>query len=132
MLPSGIATDDTTKLYFQDVVQRGALVSLFDFENKGIFPSVHSSYKFCLFTAGSGRALPAGRKAGEIAGFVFFAHSVDDLNDPERRFSLSAAHIALLNPNTRTCPIFRSRRDAELTKTIYRKVPILIREEGRP
>jgi len=34
----------------------------------------------------------------------------------------------LLNPNTRTCPIFRTRRDAELTKAIYRRVPVLIRE----
>ncbi len=33
-----------------------------------------------------------------------------------------------MNPNTRTCPIFRSRRDAELTKAIYRRVPVLIRE----
>jgi len=31
-----------------------------------------------------------------------------------------------LNPNTRTCPIFRSRRDAELTKAVYRRVPVLI------
>jgi hypothetical protein len=41
---------------------------------------------------------------------------------------LTAADIALLNPNTRTCPIFRSRADAELTKAIYRRVPVLIRE----
>ena len=34
----------------------------------------------------------------------------------------------LLNPNTRTCPIFRSRKDAELTKAIYRRVPVLVRE----
>ena len=39
----------------------------------------------------------------------------------------------MLNPNTRTCPIFRSRADAELTKAIYRRVPVLLdesREEG--
>lgn len=35
----------------------------------------------------------------------------------------------LINPNTRTCATFRSRRDAELTKAIYRRVPVLIREE---
>jgi hypothetical protein len=33
-----------------------------------------------------------------------------------------------LNPNTRTCPIFCSSGDAELTKAIYRRVPVLIRE----
>jgi hypothetical protein len=120
VLPSGIATDDTTKFYFQDVVERQSLVSLFDFENKNIFPSVHSSYKFCLFTAGNGE-----RPTVEAADFVFFAHGVEDLRDSERRFTLSPQDIALLNPNTRTCPIFRSRRDAELTKAIYRRVPVL-------
>nr|MCV5143161.1 hypothetical protein [Escherichia coli] len=33
------------------------------------------------------------------------------------------------NPNTRTCPIFRSSRDAELTRAIYQRVPVLVREE---
>jgi hypothetical protein len=124
VLPSGIATDDTTKFYFQDVVERQSLVSLFDFENKNIFPSVHSSYKFCLFTAGNGE-----RPTADAADFVFFAHGVENLRDPERRFKLSPQDIALLNPNTRTCPIFRSRRDAELTKAIYRRVPIFVQEE---
>ena len=47
---------------------------------------------------------------------------------------LSSDDIALLNPNTRTCPIFRSGRDAELAKAIYRRVPVLIREakDGQP
>jgi hypothetical protein len=123
IVPSGIATDDTTKFFFQDVVGCKALVSLFDFENKGLFPGVHSSYKFCLFTSGRGT-----QPITEQAAFIFFAHGADDLRDPERRFTLSAEDIALLNPNTRTCPIFRAQRDAELTKAIYRRVPVLIRE----
>ena len=130
VLPTGIATDDSTKIFFQDVVETRSLVSLFDFENKGIFfPGVHSSYKFCLFTAGNG-----ARVASDRAEFVFFAHAVEELYDPERRFTLSLDDIALLNPNTRTCPIFRSRKDAELTKAIYRRVPVLSREasDGDP
>ena len=31
-----------------------------------------------------------------------------------------------MNPNTLTCPIFRSQRDGDLTKGIYKRVPILI------
>ncbi len=34
-----------------------------------------------------------------------------------------------MNPNTGTCPIFRSKRDAAINKAIYRRVPVLIREE---
>lgn len=129
VLPSGIATDDTTKFFFQDLVDRKSLVSLFDFENKGIFPGVHSSFKFCLLTVGRGL-----KPTSDRAEFVFFAHSVDELREPGRRFSLSAEDIARLNPNTRTCPIFRTRHDAELTKAIYRRVPVLIREarDGQP
>ena len=124
VLPTGIATDDTTKLFFQDVVNTGSLVSLFDFENKGIFfPQVHSSYKFCLFTDGHG-----ARSAGDPARFVFFAHDTKELRSPDRVFALSSQEIELLNPNTQTCPIFRSLKDAELTKAIYRRVPILAPE----
>jgi len=70
VLPTGIATDDTTKFFFQDVVEKKSLASLFDFENKGIFPGVHSSYKFCLFTSGRGV-----RPTAEAAEFVFFART---------------------------------------------------------
>ena len=130
VLPTGIATDDTTKFFFQDVVGTKSLVSLLDFENKGVFfPDVHSSYKFCLFTAGRG-----AQPAAEHAEYVFFAHAVEELRDPERRFTLSPDDVALLNPNTRTCPTFRSRSDAELAKAIYRRVPVLVREarDGQP
>jgi hypothetical protein len=48
----------------------------------------------------------------------------------QRHFSLSTEDFALINPNTRTCPIFRSRRDAELTKAIYTRVPVLVNEEA--
>jgi hypothetical protein len=125
VLQSGIATDDTTKFFFQDVVEKGSLISLFDFENKqGFFPDVDSRMSFCLFTSGRGEKTGVGK-----AEFVFFAHAIEDLRDPERRFTLSAEDIRLLNPNTRTCPIFRSRRDAELTRLIFRRVPVWVRED---
>lgn len=131
IVPTGIATDDTTKLFFQDLVSRRVLVSLFDFENReGIFPAVHRSTKFCLLTLTGGE-----RDGGGEAEFVFFASRPEDLADPDRRFTLSAEEIELLNPNTKTCPIFRTRRDAEITKGIYQRVPVLDREgdpDGNP
>ncbi len=123
IVPSGIATDDTTKYFFQEIMESRSLVSLYDFENrKAIFPGVHRSYKFCLLTL-TGSLRPAA-----AADFVFFALDVADLKDEARHFALTAEEIGLLNPNTRTCPIFRSKRDAELTKAIYRRVPVLIKE----
>jgi hypothetical protein len=124
IVPSGIATDDTTKAFFGDLVDRQALVSLFDFENReGVFPGVHRSYRFCLLTL-TGPHRPA--RGG--AEFRFFAYRGEDLADPGRRFRLTTEDFALMNPNTRTCPIFRTRRDAELTRAIYRRVPVLIKE----
>ncbi|MCL4733112.1 DUF559 domain-containing protein [Patescibacteria group bacterium] len=124
IVPSGIATDDTTKFFFQDLMQSQALVSLYDFENRdAIFPGVHRSYKFCLLTM-TGPDRPA--RGG--AEFIFFALNVAHLADGWRRFTLSAEDIALINPNTGTTATFRSGRDAELTKAIYRRVPVLIRE----
>lgn len=124
IIPSGIATDDTTKFFFQHLMDTRTLVSLFDFENReGIFASVHRSFKFCLLTI-SGTARPVTRGAE----FAFYAARLEDINDVAQRFTLSAQDLALLNPNTRTCPIFRSRRDAELTKMIYQNIPIFLNE----
>jgi len=123
IVPTGIATDDTNKHFFRWLVDAGHLVSLFDFENReGVFPGVHRSYKFSLLTT-TGAKRPAAP-----FGAAFFLLRPAELRDPERRFTLAAAEIALLNPNTRTCPIFRSARDAAITLALYRAAPVLVRE----
>jgi hypothetical protein len=124
VIPSGIASDDTTKFFFQDIMKKRSLVSLYDFENREkIFQAVDSRIKFCLLTlTGSSKPMEKG------AEFVFFALKAEDLLDDDRRFVLSAEDIELVNPNTKTCPVFRSQRDAELAKKIYRNVPVLIKE----
>lgn len=119
IVPTGIATDDSTKAYFGHIASQGRLASLFDFENSdAVFPAVHRSYKFSLLTLG----------AASRAEFVCFATQVEHLLDARRRFTLAPDEFSLINPNTRTCPVFRSERDAELTKKLYRAAPVLIRE----
>lgn len=119
IVPTGIATDDSTKAYFGHIAQSGKLAGLFDFENRdAIFPGVHRSYKFCLLTLG---------QAGQ-AEFAFFLTQTEQLTDTRSRFVLSAEDFSRINPNTLTCPVFRSRMDAELTRKIYQRVPVLIRE----
>lgn len=120
LLPSGIVSDDSTKLFFQAAMDAGQLVSFFDFENReALFEAVHRSFKFGILTT------TGGDRRNQPAEFVFFATQAQHIQDPLRRFSLDAADIALLNPSTRNCPLFRSRRDADLCKEIYRKVPVL-------
>ncbi len=125
IVPTGIATDDSNKEFFADLVGREQLAALLDFENReGLFPGVHRSYKFSVLAL-------RGREAGSSAParLTFFATNVGHLEEVERVFSLSPEEFALLNPNTRTCPVFRTRTDAELTRKIYRRVPVLWREE---
>jgi hypothetical protein len=120
IVPTGIATDDSTKAYFETITQNGQLATLLAFENEEfIFSSVHHSFRFCILTLG----------VSEKAEFVFFARQPQQVHDPRRRFTLTPDEFKLINPNTRTCPVFRSQQDAELTKKIYRGTPVLI-EDG--
>jgi hypothetical protein len=64
----------------------------------------------------------------DAADFVFDAKGINDLSDPDKAYRLTAEDFLRLNPNTLTLPTFRSRRDAELTKQIYRRVPVLLRD----
>ena len=133
MVPSGIATDDSNKEFFDEVVTSGKLASLFSFENEEfIFRAVHHAFRFCLLTI---HGLTSRADGAEIK-FVYFARQPGHLNDERRVFTLSPEDIELINPNTRTCPIFRSQADAELAKKVYGLVPIFIDEarcdEGNP
>jgi hypothetical protein len=119
IVPTGIATDDSTKLFFGHISQAGQLASLFDIENKeALFESVHRSFKFSLVTLGQ----------SPVAEFVCFASQPSQLTDTRRRFSLTPQEFQLINPNTLTCPMFRSERDAEITKKLYRAAPVLMRD----
>lgn len=120
IVPTAIATAASAQYLFRDLTRQGRVASLFDFENrKGIFPAVDSRYKFCLLAL-------TGEELGDPAvRFAFFVSDPVELGETGRVFALSVDDLALINPNTGTLPIFRSRRDAELTAEIYRRIPIL-------
>lgn len=123
IVPTGIATDATNQFFFADLAGKGQLASLFDFENRQrLFPAVYSRMKFCLLT------LTGSRTQTDATTFTFFATRTEHLRDPRRAFRLSATDIARINPNTRTLPVFRTRQDADLTRAIYQRVPVLVNE----
>jgi hypothetical protein len=120
IVPSGIATDDTTKEYFQALLDGKVLASIYHFENEDlVFKGLHHAYRFVLMTIGE----------ADLADLVFYARRARDLEDEERHFALTPADFATLNPNTRTCPTFRWRRDAEINLAIYRRTRVLWRED---
>lgn len=119
IVPTGIATDDGTKAFFSNLIQSNKLVRLLSlYEVRAWFKATDDRKPFCLLTLG----------IAEAADFLFDAKTVDDFVKKEKWFTLSSDEFALLNPNTLTCPVFRSQRDAELAKKLYRAAPVLIDE----
>jgi len=126
IVPSGLATDNSTKDFFGDLISKNSLLSFFEFENEGFFPGAGQGHmlRFALTTI-----VGLGQQVTETK-YMFQGKKLEHLNDPERIFTLRPADIQRVNPNTLTCPIFQSRFDAELTKKIYQRTPILIREQS--
>ena len=123
IVPSGIATDHSTRAFFEHLTTGHRLASLYDFENREkVFPDIDSRIKFCLLT------MSGGDSRVPEAEFAFFLHQPEQLKERERRYALTASDLALFNPNTRTCPTFRTRRDMEVARKLYRRAGVFWRE----
>ena len=131
LTPSGIYADKTAARFFRFVSTSGRVAGLFDFENRRLgtnlpsfFPDVDSRFKFCaLIFGGLQRRFDETRCA-------FFLHDTKTVNDPERCFPLAPEDFARVNPNTGTAPVFRTRRDADITRRIYERHPVLVDRSG--
>ena len=125
LTPSGIYADKTAADFFKSVSTSGRLHGLFDFENKKIFfKDIHASFKFCaLLVGGEARCFNETRCA-------FFLHDTAEIDDADRCFPLAPSDFARVNPNTGTAPVFRTRRDADITRRIYERHPVLVDRSG--
>ena len=125
LTPSGIYADKTAARFFQSLSTTGRVAAIFDFENRKIFfKDVHGSFKFCALILGG-----TERRFDETT-CAFFLHGVDAIKDADRCFPLAPADFARVNPNTGTAPIFRTRRDADITRRIYERHPVLVDRSG--
>ena len=127
LTPSGIYADKTAARFFRSVSTNGRVAGLFDFENGRVgtglppfFSDVHRSFKFCALIFGGDTRTFAETRCG------FFLDGTSTINEPERCFPLSPDDFARVNPNTGTAPVFRTRRDAEITRRIYERHPVLV------
>lgn len=119
IVPTGIATDAATSAFFGNLVEEKAISSLYDFENKELFPAVHKSYKISILTLAP---------SDTISVACYMTHP-KQLEDKRRIAHLSIEDFAGINPNTGTCPLFRCEADAALAVKLYQKAPILINEK---
>jgi hypothetical protein len=123
VVPTSIATDDSTKEFFTNLFVQHRIKSLIGFHNgERLFPQVRPHQQFCLLTLGS-------NQSGKAA-FAFSLGSTSAIQNPERIFDLALADLYLFNPNTGTCPVFTTATQMELTRLLYRSVPVLIRESS--
>lgn len=125
IVPTGIATDDSTKKFFVALIAQKRLARLVSFyEIRQWFKATDDRKPFCMMTIGQ----------SEAAELTFNIGKLSELTNADRWFTLTPEQFAHINPNTLTCPIFRSKKDAELTKKIYANVPVLIRDarDGEP
>ena len=123
IVQTGIATDDSNKKLFMNLIQGKHLVSFIDFENKeALFPSVHREQRFCLLT------ITNIINHENQTKFAFWLSLPQQLEDDYRFFELGREEISLLSPNTGNCPMFRSRNEAEIVLKMYRDKTVLVND----
>ena len=127
LTPSGIYADKTAARFFKSVSTSGRVAGLYDFENRRLgtdlppfFPDVDSRFKFCALIVGAPQRTFPETNCG------FFLPDTQTIADPERAFTLTPDDFARVNPNTGTAPVFRTRRDANITRSIYQRYPVLV------
>lgn len=124
IVPTGIATDDSLKKFFTDLVQKGSLRSYFGFKNERFLFArpVEHTVTFGLLT------MLGARMRSDAMEFCWLCYTVPEIHEPQRRVELYAEDFERFNPNTRTCPVFRTEHDAQLTRKIYELAPVLVNE----
>ncbi len=121
IVPTGIATDEGTSPFLRAIVDNRQFQQIVSFENEGtMFDGVNNRQSFCLLTI----SMPpvAGTK------MLFNVNQPLPVNAGPLEFELVPEDFSLFNPNTANCPTFRTKRDAELNRAIYRRSGVLWRE----
>ena len=129
LIPSGLASDQSSSAFFRQVSDGRRVRCIIDFFNRRydgslFFPDVYYRFKFSTYVAGG------KERVFDQARYGFFIRSMTEVSNPERVFPITADEIKRINPNSRTAPIFRSRRDKKITSGIYARLPVLTNRSG--
>ena len=124
VVPTGIATDSFNQYFFGDIIRQSRLDSLLDFvTNPKLWTDVgNRRYRFSILV------ITGSRTKVQHAEFATMTKHPSALPPRGRRIRVASSDLLLVNPNTGTCPMFQTQRDADMTIGIYKRVPILWRE----
>lgn len=122
IVPTAIATDDTTKTFFATIASSQRIVSIYSFyEIRRWFKDTDDRKPFCLLTLGNTNCTPI---------FCYDIKEIHEIRDKRRIYSLSFSEISKINPNTATLPVFRSTADASIVSKIYKNNRIIADTNG--
>jgi len=128
ILPIGLVAGFTYREFLGHLLKTKTLVSFYGFENEDlIFPHITNKVKFGVLT------LTGPKHPVEQPWFTAHIRQPEQIGDPERRYALQIEEIEAINPNTLNLPAFRWAKDAEVTATIHKAAPVLVRKrpDGR-
>jgi hypothetical protein len=115
IVQSGIALDESGKEFFNAMLSQKRIISFWDFVNgQTFFPAIDSRIQFALITLAGTET-----KTATTGVFAWLLTDVEQIKDPERVSTQTFENLLLFNPNSRTSPMFRTRRDVEINETIY-------------
>jgi len=125
ILPNGLVTGYTYRDFLRHLLGTKTLASFYGFENEDkLFKGVHNETKFGLLT------VTGGRQQIEQPWFTAHIRQPEQITDSERRYALTIDEIEAINPNTLNLPAFRWAKDAEVTATIHKAAPVLVRKHA--
>ncbi|WP_372344179.1 Eco57I restriction-modification methylase domain-containing protein [Streptomyces sp. KL116D] len=117
IVTTSVLTDVPLKEFWEWLRDSGTIKLVLDCENsKGLFPAVHPSTKFSLLTLSS----CGTREGSDHLSMGVYLTSQEELQDPDRRYSMPFSALTEINPLTRQLPICRSRRDFDLLLSLTR------------
>ena len=140
IIPTGIILNFYMKDFFKELVNKQAIISMFDFINKNKLFNIGLNNKFCLLTLSgsniSQKFIPMTFNVIDpieiqeplsliLNGKDNFKDIIKKIPNTSRLILLEQKDFKLFNANTVTCPLFNNFYDYKLTKKIYQQNKII-------
>jgi len=127
LVPAGVAADRSSSALLRALLGAGALELMYLLDPpQPIFEGVSRRVGIALLVFRSGPHRPQPAATAQVAVGVVDPAAVE----PERCWTLDAATLRLVNPNSSTAPLFGSARDAEIVTAAHRRHPVLRRRDS--
>jgi hypothetical protein len=126
VVPAGVVSDRSSSRLLRAWLERDVLERVRVLEpERSLFDGVTARLGVAVLVLRGG---PGARPLARPKGAAVTVGVPDaDTGAGERAFTVTAATVELVNPNTRTLPAFGGRTEARLVEGVHRRVPVLIR-----